>query len=312
MASKRKLNQDDLRKMMAKVKTGSNVSGPGSNVSKRYKLGSRELALMEEQKRQQEERRKVKEAKNKASLSKLPPAPAPDAKPQKSILKNTVAYQPPIIIPSNITISSSEDGKLCNSTPQHGTSEEDTSYSARLKNEESSKCLNKSEIDPNTNNKHVATENSEQTSERRLGEGSGTLNVDDSQQINPDSNIPEGFFDDPVQDAKARHVPYINVEEEEWEKFQKEIGEEMSTAQTILVEDREEATADRQIEEIDEQMEAWRRVSKMEQKKDKVHLRKSSTQGSNETSKTNNTTIDSDSNDEDQNFEEFVSWRKKR
>merc|ERR1712038_1556437 len=88
------------------------------------------------------------------------------------------------------------------------------------------------------------------------------------------SNIPEGFFDDPVQDAKAQNVPYINVEEEEWEKFQKEIGEEMSTAQTILVEDREEATADRQIEEIDEQMEAWRRVSIMEQKIDEVHVKK--------------------------------------
>ena len=42
---------------------------------------------------------------------------------------------------------------------------------------------------------------------------------------------------------QARHVPYINVEEEEWEKFQKEIGEEMSTAQTILVEDREEVSS---------------------------------------------------------------------
>ena len=91
------------------------------------------------------------------------------------------------------------------------------------------------------------------------------------------SNLPEGFFDDPVQDAKvryqkniwhrnndkyslqyepwtiywcliifykARNVPYVNVEEEEWEKFQKEIGEEMSTAQTILVEDREEVSCE--------------------------------------------------------------------
>merc|ERR1719189_1446569 len=106
-----------------------------------------------------------------------------------------------------------------------------------------------------------------------------TLETNAFKSLNEDvnsisSNIPEGFFDDPVQDAKARNVPYINVEEEEWEKFQKEIGEEMSTAQTILVEDREEATADRQIEEIDEQMEAWRRVSKMEQKKDQVNHRK--------------------------------------
>ena len=104
MASKRKVNQDDLRKMMAKVKTGSNTSGPGSTVSKRYKLSSRELALMEEQKRQQEERRKLKEAQTHTSLSKLHPAPPPDAKPQKSILKNTATYNPPIILPSNITI----------------------------------------------------------------------------------------------------------------------------------------------------------------------------------------------------------------
>ena len=105
MASKRKVNQDDLRKMMAKVKTGSAV-GPatGASISKRYKVSSRELILMEEQKRQQEERKRLKEAQSKASQLKLPPAPPPDAKPQKSILKNTSGYQPPIMIPSNISI----------------------------------------------------------------------------------------------------------------------------------------------------------------------------------------------------------------
>ena len=122
MASKRKVNQDDLRKMMAKVKTGSNVSAPGSTVSKRYKLSSRELALMEEQKRQQEERRKVKEAQTKASLAKLPPAPLPDAKPQKSILKNTVTYQPPIIIPSNIIIRYRIEQNIIWSTLWHNSS----------------------------------------------------------------------------------------------------------------------------------------------------------------------------------------------
>ena len=105
MASKRKINQDDLRKMMAQVKTGTkSSSGGGLPISKRYKLSSRELSLMEEQKRQQDERKKLKEAQNKASLSKLPPAPPPEAKPQKSILKNTATYQPTIIIPSNIIL----------------------------------------------------------------------------------------------------------------------------------------------------------------------------------------------------------------
>ena len=105
MASKRKINQGDLRKMMAQVKTGASGSqGGGATISKRYKLSSRELALMEEQKKQQEDRKKLREAQNKASLAKLPPAPPPDARPQKSILKNTATYQPPIIIPSNITL----------------------------------------------------------------------------------------------------------------------------------------------------------------------------------------------------------------
>ena len=105
MASKRKINQDDLRKMMAKVKTGpGGGTGAQSSISKRYKLSSRELALMEEQKRQQEERKRLKEAHIKAFQAKLPPAPPPEAKPQKSILKNTAAYVPPIMIPSNISI----------------------------------------------------------------------------------------------------------------------------------------------------------------------------------------------------------------
>ena len=71
--------------------------------------------------------------------------------------------------------------------------------------------------------------------------------------------LPEGFFDDPVMDAKARGVAYVDKEEEEWEAFQKEIEAEASVAQNILVEDRTEATVDRQIEEIDEQIEAWQR-----------------------------------------------------
>ena len=60
-------------------------------------------------------------------------------------------------------------------------------------------------------------------------------------------------------DAKARGVAYVDKDEEEWELFQREIETEMTVAQTILVEDRTEATVDRQIEEIDEQMEAWQR-----------------------------------------------------
>ena len=59
--------------------------------------------------------------------------------------------------------------------------------------------------------------------------------------------------------SQARNVQYVDTAEEEWGRFQKEIGDELNVAQDILVEDRNEATIDRQIEEIDEQMRAWSR-----------------------------------------------------
>ena len=48
MASKRKVSQDDLRKLMANMKSNPSVS------NKKLKLSSKELALIEEEKRQKE------------------------------------------------------------------------------------------------------------------------------------------------------------------------------------------------------------------------------------------------------------------
>lgn len=58
---------------------------------------------------------------------------------------------------------------------------------------------------------------------------------------------------------QARNVEYRDPIEEEWERFQKEIKEETSKAQEIIAEDQEEATTERQIDEIDEQMRNWSR-----------------------------------------------------
>lgn len=63
------------------------------------------------------------------------------------------------------------------------------------------------------------------------------------------------FFD------QARHVEYKDPIEEEWEKFQKEIKEEVTVSSQIIEEDHEEATAERQIEEIDEQLRNWNRYA---------------------------------------------------
>ena len=49
--------------------------------------------------------------------------------------------------------------------------------------------------------------------------------------------LPEGFFDDPVMDAKVRNVEYKDPIEEEWEKFQKEIKEETAQSAQIIADD---------------------------------------------------------------------------
>lgn len=74
-----------------------------------------------------------------------------------------------------------------------------------------------------------------------------------------DDPLPEGFFDDPVKDAKVRHQEYKDPVEEEWEKFQKEIKEAEAESKTIINEEREDATVERQLDEIDEQIRNWSR-----------------------------------------------------
>lgn len=77
--------------------------------------------------------------------------------------------------------------------------------------------------------------------------------------VNGDEIVPEGFFDDPILDAKVRNLEYKDPVEEEWDKFQKEIREEKTVSNAIIAEDQEESTTERQIDEIDEQIRNWTR-----------------------------------------------------
>lgn len=74
-----------------------------------------------------------------------------------------------------------------------------------------------------------------------------------------DEILPEGFFDDPVKDAKARHLDYKDPVELEWEKFQQEIKEASDQSNALIAEEQVEATTERQFDEIDEQMRNWTR-----------------------------------------------------
>lgn len=89
------------------------------------------------------------------------------------------------------------------------------------------------------------------------------VNGDDKMDVDSvvvgDEALPEGFFDDPVKDAKARNLEYKDPIEEEWEKFQKEIKAAADFSNAIIAEDQEESTAERQIGEIDEQIRNWSR-----------------------------------------------------
>ncbi|XP_037313492.2 zinc finger protein 830 [Pungitius pungitius] len=81
--------------------------------------------------------------------------------------------------------------------------------------------------------------------------------------------LPEGFFDDPVRDAKVRKVdaPKDHMDKE-WDEFQKEIRQVNTKSEAIVAEDDEEGRFERQIDEIDEQIECYRRVEVLRDKRD--------------------------------------------
>ncbi|XP_059046052.1 zinc finger protein 830 [Achroia grisella] len=120
-----------------------------------------------------------------------------------------------------------------------------------------------------------------------------------------DQPIPEGFFDDPILDAKVRNIEYKDPVEEEWDRFQKEMKEEASASAEIIAGEQEEATAERQIDEIDEQIRNWSRVLELELKKEET---KKKNQDMEEQMSENNE--DEDGNEVD-DIDEFLDWRAK-
>ena len=271
MTSKRKVSQDDLRKMMEKIKGSSDKT-----TSKKLKLSSRELALLEEEKRQKALRDQEKIRLKQEKMARIVPNQA--LQPKKSILKNSGSVQPSFSVPKyqGRSVEEARAGSATDPLPK------DAFASLGKKNE-----LPKDFYD---------------TPKDKMSRGK----VEKTEAESSESNeIPEGFFDDPKLDAKARKVQYVDHEEEEWKKFQSEIASEVITAQEILVEDRNEATAGRQLEEIEEQMEAWKRVAQLEQKKDVAHQTMISKSGI-------VTAEDlSDSESSDIELDQLTDWRKK-
>ncbi|XP_066600957.1 zinc finger protein 830 [Prorops nasuta] len=114
--------------------------------------------------------------------------------------------------------------------------------------------------------------------------------------------LPEGFFDDPIMDAKARNVEYKDPKEEEWEKFQKEIKEETIQSAQIIADDEEVATTERQLDEIEEQIQHWSRVMDLVKKKELFQT----------ANRNEDMTDDDPSSNDETDFDEFLDWRKKK
>ncbi|XP_011402561.1 PREDICTED: zinc finger protein 830-like [Amphimedon queenslandica] len=76
-------------------------------------------------------------------------------------------------------------------------------------------------------------------------------------------NLPEGFFDNPVVDAKVRKVEYKDPLDEQWEAFQKSISKETDVSQAIIEVDDEEMNQVRELSEINEQVHWYQRAENL-------------------------------------------------
>ncbi|KFD50863.1 hypothetical protein M514_08301 [Trichuris suis] len=82
----------------------------------------------------------------------------------------------------------------------------------------------------------------------------------------PGTGIPEGFFDDPVEDAKKRGAELKDPLDEEWSRFQKELLMEENVAEELLEGDLEQMNLERSLDELDEEIRGWARVNVWEKK----------------------------------------------
>nr|XP_019588141.1 PREDICTED: zinc finger protein 830 [Rhinolophus sinicus] len=83
--------------------------------------------------------------------------------------------------------------------------------------------------------------------------------------------LPEGFFDDPEIDAKVRKVDAPKDQmDKEWDEFQKAMRQVNTISEAIVAEEDEEGRLDRQIGEIDEQIECYRRVENLRNRQDEI------------------------------------------
>ncbi|XP_018340739.1 PREDICTED: zinc finger protein 830 [Trachymyrmex septentrionalis] len=294
MSLKRKLTQDDLRKAMSEHKKKFGIVKKIDSPLAKYsdsgqlmcilcksvvrnetiwpvhlnsKVHKDNVALAKKTKLETESIVKI----SNVQTFKRPPSPSQNTSPNKKIkgiLKNS---SQPIQTKSNLPADFFDD----NSKKVNNASV----LTQKLENKEKDSIVNTTDV------QHAEEEEKEKEK------------IKDTNQ----AVLPEGFFDDPVMDAKVRNVEYKDPIEEEWEKFQKEIKEETAQSAQIIADDQEEATTERQLDEIEEQIRHWSRV---------IDLAKCMEQVQGTDRKQENIGDDVSSGDETE-FDEFLDWRAK-
>lgn len=121
------------------------------------------------------------------------------------------------------------------------------------------------------------------------------------------SELPVGFFDDPIRDARERNVVYKDPMEEEWTKFQKVMSGESNKAEVLVHDELVETQKEKTVEEIDEQLSSWQRVDRLQKRIEDIRSSKSKSDKKQEKEFMKDT--DADGEDD---FDALLDWRSKK
>ena len=187
----KKVSQEALRQMMQKMKA---EKGDGGGAKRKYKLNSKEVALLEQEKKRKQEER-ISEKKEQAKKAGVPENFFDSAKtkaflnlnkaPQKSILKNSSRPAGRAADDQVKTTPAAAAGANAKATGKEWTSKAPALTVQPKQKEVAKEEIPSDFFDSKGDKLGMGVE----------AEGGG-------------DELPEGFFDDPLKDAKARGVEY--------------------------------------------------------------------------------------------------------
>jgi predicted RNase H-like nuclease (RuvC/YqgF family) len=129
-------------------------------------------------------------------------------------------------------------------------------------------------------------------------------------------NLPEDFFDSDKK-SKKEQQDEISKALEEWEK---EVADRDAETERQLEEELEMLQREKNIDELDQQLEQWKRFAELEKKAQELQTKKDASDNGldggspNSASHANRSTLveEADMSDDDENFEDkLFDWRSK-